>query len=54
MMCSTFEGITKEVFDFYVGGYQPAQKWLKRMKRSPLTAEDIIHYKKMCVAMSKP
>lgn len=48
-----FEGITKEVFDFYVGGYQPAQKWLKDRKGRTLTAEDIIHYKKMCVAMSK-
>lgn len=48
-----FDGISKEVFNFYVGGYQPAQRWLKDRKGRTLTAEDIIHYKKMCVAMSK-
>jgi predicted helicase len=48
-----FEGVSKEVFEFYIGGYQPAQKWLKDRKGRALTAEDIIHYKKMCVSMRR-
>lgn len=48
-----FDGVEREVFDFYIGGYQPAQKWLKDRKGRVLTSEDIIHYKKMCVAMRK-
>jgi predicted helicase len=48
-----FDGIEREVFDFYIGGYQPAQKWLKDRKGRVLTSEDIIHYKKMCVAMKQ-
>ena len=48
-----FDGVSKEVFDFYIGGYQPAQKWLKDRKGRILTAEDIIHYKKICVAMKR-
>lgn len=48
-----FDNISKEVFDFYIGGYQPAQKWLKDRKGRTLTSEDIIHYKKMCVAMKR-
>lgn len=48
-----FDNISKEVFDFYIGGYQPAQKWLKDRKGRVLTSEDIIHYKKMCIAMKR-
>lgn len=48
-----FDSVSKEVFDFYIGGYQPAQKWLKDRKGKTLTSEDIIHYKKMCVAMRR-
>ena len=48
-----FDGIEKEVFDFYIGGYQPAQKWLKDRKGRILTSEDIIHYKKMCISMKR-
>ena len=31
-----FDGVSKEVWDFYIGGYQPAQKWLKDRKNKPL------------------
>ena len=36
---------------FYIGGYQPAQKWLKDRKSRTLTAEDIEHYQKIVVAL---
>ncbi len=41
-------GIAK---DFYIGGYQPAQKWLKDRKGRQLTSDDIEHYQKIIVAL---
>ena len=48
-----FDGVTQETFDFYIGGYQPAQKWLKDRKGSVLTYQDIIHYQQIIVAQEK-
>ena len=43
-----FDGVDREVFDFYIGGYQPAQKWLKDRKEQKLSSyEDILHYQKI-------
>jgi len=52
-----FENIPLVAWEFYIGGYQPAQKWLK--DRSPkkghegriLSFEDILHYQKIIVAL---
>ncbi len=38
-------------WDFYIGGYQPAQKWLKDRKERTLELEDIFHYQKIIVAL---
>ena len=38
-------------WNFYIGGYQPAQKWLKDRKGRTLTNEDIEHYQKIIVAL---
>ena len=46
-----FGGIPELAWNFYVGGYQPAQKWLKDRKGRVLTNEDIEHYQKMIVAL---
>ena len=40
-------------WEFYIGGYQPAQKWLKDRKGRELTFEDILHYQKIIVAQSE-
>ena len=48
-----FGGVPKDAWEFYVGGYQPAQKWLKDRKNRTLTNFDIEHYQKMIVALSK-
>lgn len=37
----------------YIGGYQPAQKWLKDRKDRILDFEDILHYQKIIVALSE-
>ena len=40
-------------WEFYIGGYQPAQKWLKDRKEKELTFEEIIHYQKIIVALTE-
>jgi len=48
-----FDGVSREVFDFYVGGYQPAQKWLKDRKGEKFDYQDILHYQKIISSISK-
>ena len=38
---------------FDIGGYQPAQKWLKDRKDRELGFEDILHYQKIIVALTE-
>ena len=40
-------------WQFYIGGYQPAQKWLKDRKGKTLTAADIEHYQKIILALTR-
>ena len=42
-----FAGVPKLAWEFYIGGYQPAQKWLKDRKGHTLGFEDILHYQKV-------
>lgn len=46
-----FGGVPEIAWNFYIGGYQPAQKWLKDRKGRTLTNEDIEHYQKIIVAL---
>ena len=39
-----FNGISADVWNFQVGGYMPAQKWLKSRKRKKLTYDELITY----------
>jgi len=48
-----FEDVPSSVWNFYIGGYQPAQKWLKDRKGRKLEVEDILHYQKIIVALSE-
>jgi predicted helicase len=48
-----FEGVPQIAWDFYIGGYQPAQKWLKDRKERALSFEDIAHYQKIIVALTE-
>ena len=48
-----FNKVPVEVWEFYIGGYQPAQKWLKDRKARELTFEDILHYQRIIVALNK-
>ena len=42
-----FEGVPESAWNFYIGGYQPAQKWLKDRKGMTLTFEDVKHYQRI-------
>lgn len=39
-----FGNVPESVWEFYIGGYQPAQKWLKDRKRRTLSFDEIKHY----------
>lgn len=48
-----FDKIPLTAWEFYIGGYQPAQKWLKDRKGRELSFNDILHYQKIIVALSE-
>ncbi len=48
-----FADVPLSAWEFYIGGYQPAQKWLKDRKGRTLEFEDILHYQKIIVALSE-
>ncbi len=48
-----FGNVPELAWNFYIGGYQPAQKWLKDRKGRTLTNEDIEHYQKIIVALTE-
>ena len=49
----TFDNIPSEVWEFYIGGYQPAQKWLKDRRSRTLSYDDIQHYRKIIAILSE-
>ncbi len=46
-----FGSVPEVAWNFYIGGYQPAQKWLKDRQSRKLSNTDIEHYQKMIVAL---
>ncbi|MBI2109200.1 MAG: N-6 DNA methylase [Parcubacteria group bacterium] len=46
-----FGDVPEIAWNFFIGGYQPVQKWLKDRKGRTLTNEDIEHYQKIIVAL---
>jgi hypothetical protein len=46
-----FGNVTEEIWNFYIGGYQPARKWLKDRRMRELSSEDIEHYQKLITAL---
>ena len=48
-----FENISDVIWNFYIGGYLPMQKWLQYRKGRRLTPDDIIHYEKMAYAIKQ-
>ena len=48
-----FKDVPEVAWNFYIGGYQPAQKWLKDRNGRKLDFEEILHYQKIIVALSE-
>ncbi len=48
-----FEGIGKEVWEYTIGGYQVADKWLKDRKGRSLDLEEVKHYCRVVTALKK-
>ena len=47
-----FGNVPPVAWAFYIGGYQPAQKWLKDRKGRELSVDDIMHYQRIIVALT--
>jgi hypothetical protein len=48
-----FEGVSPQIWEFHIGGYQVCEKWLKDRKGRTLSSDDIDHYQKIIVAISE-
>ena len=48
-----FEGVPESAWNFYIGGYQPAQKWLKDRKGMTLSFDDVKHYGKIIYVLKQ-
>ncbi|MGV3538166.1 MAG: type ISP restriction/modification enzyme, partial [Rufibacter sp.] len=48
-----FQQVPLQAWEFYIGGYQPAQKWLKDRKGRTLEFDDILHYQRIIVSLHK-
>jgi predicted helicase len=48
-----FGNVPEAIWNFYIGGYQPARKWLKDRKGRTLKNADIEHYQKIIVALAE-
>ncbi|WP_020403979.1 type ISP restriction/modification enzyme [Gracilimonas tropica] len=46
-----FGKVPKKAWEFYIGGYQPAEKWLKDRRDRKLSIDEIRHYQKIIVAL---
>ncbi len=42
-----FDGVPNVAWTFFIGGYQPAQKWLKDRRGRALSWDDVGHYQKI-------
>ena len=48
-----FEGVAPETWAFSIGGYRPAEKWLKDRKGRALSFDDIARYRRLCAALAE-
>ncbi|MBT9143513.1 MAG: hypothetical protein DDT32_01774 [Syntrophomonadaceae bacterium] len=48
-----FEGVSPQVWNFHIGGYQVCQKWLKDRKGRTLTYDERVHYQRVVIALKE-
>lgn len=49
----SFEGVPPQVWDFHIGGYRVAEKWLKDRKGRTLTFDDLSHYARVVATLQE-
>jgi hypothetical protein len=45
--------VPQTAWEFYIGGYQPAQKYLKDRKGRALTQEEVMHYENIITVLQE-
>ncbi len=48
-----FDGVPQAVWDYHIGGYQVAAKWLKDRKGRLLSFDDLQHYQRVIAALAR-
>ena len=48
-----FDRVAPETWEFSIGGYRPAEKWLKDRKNRVLSFDEIVHYRRICAALAE-
>lgn len=48
-----FSAVPTDAWEMYIGGYQPAQKWLKDRRGRTLTSDEIKHYEKIIYVLTE-
>lgn len=48
-----FDSAPEVSWGFYIGGYQPARKWLKDRKGHVLSFDDVKHYQRILKILSE-
>ena len=48
-----FDNVSQTAWDFYIGGYQPAQKYLKDRKGRTLTLNEVMHYENIITVLQE-
>ena len=48
-----FESVEPDIWAFTIGGYRPAEKWLKDRKGRTLSEDDIDHYRQIVTALAE-
>lgn len=48
-----FGGVTDGVWEFAIGAYKPAQKWLEQRKKRNLTNDELDHYQRIIKVLSE-
>ena len=48
-----FDNASEISWEFYIGGYQPAQKWLKDRANRQMTFDDVKHYQRILKVLSE-
>ncbi|WP_372933867.1 type ISP restriction/modification enzyme [Mariniphaga sediminis] len=48
-----FDNIPPQIWDFFIGSFRPAKKWLKDRHGSVLSKEDIRHFQKITIAIAE-